>query len=195
MGSPKARELMQSLGLRTTKDLQGWTINRLARTVTELGKTPAAWEEAAQGATGIENGALLFSWTGQGPGLDAARQGYDVVMCPAQHVYFDMAHSDDPDDWGASWAAFIALRDTVAWDPVPKDEPELEGRIKGVQGAFWSEFTTRDAQMQPMLAPRILGLSMMAWQARGTADPDRLSHLAQVYQTLFDRMGWRHAPA
>ena len=163
MGSPKARALMAEQGLETTQDLQGWTIAKLASYAARKGLRPAAWEEAAQGSNGgIGNNAILFSWTGQGPGLDAARAGYDVVMTPAQHLYFDMAHTSDPDDWGASWAAFVDLPDTVSWDPVP--DPELSERIIGVQGTFWSEFTTEDSQMWPMLMPRMLGLAMMAWQ-------------------------------
>ncbi|WP_108815529.1 beta-N-acetylhexosaminidase [Loktanella sp. Alg231-35] len=168
MGSPMARALMAEHGLETTKDLQSWTISRLAAIAQANGQRPAAWEEAAQGAGGgIGHDAILFSWTGQGPGLDAARAGYDVVMTPAQHVYMDMAHTDDPDDWGASWAAFVDTADTVNWDPVP--DPALADRIIGVQGAFWSEFTTQDEQLWPMLMPRILGVSAMAWQEQPPA--------------------------
>ncbi len=163
MSSPRARALMAEHGLATTQDLQGWTIAKLAAFTATKCKRPAAWEEAAQGSNGgIGNNAILFSWTGQGPGLDAARAGHDVVMTPAQHVYLDMAHTDDPDDWGASWAAFVDLPDTIAWDPVP--DPALSDRILGVQGAFWSEFTTADSQIWPMLMPRMLGIAMMAWQ-------------------------------
>lgn len=192
-GSPAARRLMADEGLDTTDDLQGWTINRLARRVAELGKTPAAWEEAARGKTGIENGAILFSWTGQGPGLEAARAGYKVVMTPAQHVYLDMAHTADPEDWGANWAAVIALQDTVAWDPVPGDDPALADNIIGVQGTFWSEFTTRDAQIEAMLMPRLLGVATMAWQDRGSADPALLPRLAAAYQPILAAMGWQSA--
>ena len=155
--------LMAEHGLETTQDLQGWTIAKLAQMTVANGQRPAAWEEAAQGSNGgIGHGAILFSWTGQGPGLDAARAGYDVVMTPAQHLYFDMAHTDDVRDWGANWAAYVDLADTINWDPVP--DPALSDRILGVQGAFWSEFTTQDAQIWPMLMPRMLGLSAMAWQ-------------------------------
>lgn len=192
-GSPAARRLMDDEGLDTTDDLQGWTINRLARRVAEHGKTPAAWEEAARGQTGIENGAILFSWTGQGPGLDAARAGYKVVMTPAQHVYLDMAHTADPEDWGANWAAFVALEDTVAWDPVPGDEPALADNIIGVQGTFWSEFTMRDDQIEAMLMPRLLGVATMAWQDRGSADPALLPRLAASYQPILAAMGWQSA--
>ena len=163
MGSPRAKALMAEHGLQTTQDLQGWTIAKLAAYTAAKGVRPAAWEEAAQGINGgIGHDAILFSWTGQGPGLEAARAGYDVVMTPAQHVYLDMAHTDDTDDWGASWAAFVDLPDTIAWDPVP--DPALADRIIGVQGSFWSEFTTRDEQLWPMLMPRMLGVAMMAWQ-------------------------------
>lgn len=179
MGSPMARALMAEHGLKTTKDLQGWTISKLAAIAQENGQRPAAWEEAAQGAGGgIGNDAILFSWTGQGPGLDAARAGYDVVMTPAQHVYFDMAHTDDPDDWGASWAAFVDTSDTINWDPVP--DPAIADRIIGVQGAFWSEFTTQDQQLWPMLMPRMLGVSAMAWQEKPPTE-DRFLGLTTYY--------------
>ncbi len=179
MGSPRAKALMDANGLKTTKDLQGWTIEKLAAHASKQGLRPAAWEEAAQGNNGgIGNGAILFSWTGQGPGLDAARAGYDVVMTPAQHVYLDMAHTADPDDWGASWAAFVDLPDTVTWDPVP--DPALKHRIIGVQGAFWSEFTTEDSQIWPMLMPRMLGVAMMAWQ-REKPEPEVLCDLSQAF--------------
>ena len=180
MGSPRARALMAEQGLETTEDLQGWTIAKLATYAAAKGLRPAAWEEAAKGSNGgIGNNAILFSWTGQGPGLDAARAGYDVVMTPAQHVYFDMAYTDDLDDWGASWAAFVELEDTISWDAVP--DPSLVDRIIGVQGAFWSEFTTQDTQIWPMLMPRMLGLAMMAWQVE-RPDLAVLLALSQAYQ-------------
>lgn len=182
MGSPKARALMQENALETTDDLQGWMMEKLAQTVVQNGQRPAAWEEAAKGNNGgIGHNAILFSWSGQGPGIEAAHAGYDVVMTPAQNVYLDMAHTSDPDDWGASWAAFIALEDTINWEPVPT--PSLEEKIIGVQGTFWSEFTTEDSQIWPMLMPRILGVASKAWQ-RTDLTKDDLEQLAGHYLSL-----------
>lgn len=190
--SPTATALKGREGLADRDDLQGWTMARLAGHLTSQGIRPAAWEEAAKGAQGgIGHDALLFSWTGQGPGVAAARMGHDVVMCPAQHSYFDMAHTADPDDWGAAWAAFIALEDTVAWTPVPPGAEDIAHRIVGVQGCFWSEFTTDDAQMEPMLAPRILGLASKAWDLNDSLDGAGLRALAGHYGPVFDRIGWR----
>ncbi|MBO6852263.1 MAG: beta-N-acetylhexosaminidase [Marivivens sp.] len=190
-GSPAVDALKVTEGLQTADDVMGWTMHRLAQKVVALGKTPAGWEESARGRQGIGNDAILFSWTGQGPGLEAARAGYRVVMTPGQKVYLDMAQTDAQDDWGASWAAIIGLADTIAWDPVPDEEPELAQKIIGVQGTFWSEFTTCDDEMEPMIAPRILGVATMGWQERGSADPTVLHALADTYALIFRRMGWR----
>lgn len=186
IGSPRARALMADQGLDTTDDLQGWMMDRLAKTVTENGQRVCAWEEAAKGSNGgIGNNAILFSWTGQGPGVDAARRGYDVVMTPAQHVYLDMAHTDDPDDWGASWAAFVSLADTINWNPVP--EPDIADRIIGVQGTFWSEFTTQDDQLWAMLLPRLAGVAVTAWHSDDIAPDDfiRLVGAARWIMTAY----------
>ncbi|MGJ8583571.1 MAG: beta-N-acetylhexosaminidase [Marinosulfonomonas sp.] len=184
MNSPAARKLMDREDLKNTQDLQGWTMSNLAEIVTQNGQVPAGWEEAAQGSNGgIGHGAILFSWTGKEPGFAAARAGYKVVMTPAQHIYLDMAHTDDIDDWGANWAAYVSLDDTVDWDPVPQDEPELASNIIGVQGAFWGEFTTEDSQMWPMLLPRIYGVACQAWQSQQISS-NTLQALAASYDTF-----------
>lgn len=193
-GSPLANALKAREGLVDRDDLQGWMMERLAGHLAARGIRVAAWEEAAKGRQGgIGHEALLFSWTGQGPGIEAARMGHDVVMCPAQKVYFDMAHTGDADDWGAAWAAFVGLEETVNWSPVPKGAEDVAHRIVGVEGCFWAEFTTADAEMEPMLAPRILGLACKAWEPDGATSGARLRELAGAFAPVFDRMGWtRH---
>lgn len=191
-GSPAVAALKAREGLRTSDDVQGWMLAKLASALGAAGVRVAAWEEAAKGCQGgVGNGALLFSWTGQGPGIAAARRGHDVVMCPARHAYFDLAHSDDPDDWGAAWAGFVPLEKTVAWDPVPEGAEDITPRIAGVEACFWGEFTTEDAQAEGMIAPRILGIATKAWEPAGRTDGAALRALAGVYGPLFDRIGWR----
>ena len=133
----------------------------------------------------------MFSWTGQGPGIEAARRGHDVVMCPAANAYFDLAHTGDPDDWGAAWAGFVPLEKTVDWDPVPKGAEDITPRIAGVEACFWGEFTTEDAQAEGMIAPRILGIATKGWEPAGRTDGAGLRALAGVYGPLFDRIGWQ----
>ena len=191
-GSPAVAALKAREELRTSDDVQGWMLAKLAEGLVAQGIRVAAWEEAAKGVQGgIGNGALLFSWTGQGPGVEAARRGHDVVMCPARTAYFDLAHSDDPDDWGAAWAGFVPLEKTVDWDPVPKGAEDIAPRIAGVQACFWGEFTTEDSQAEGMIAPRILGIATKAWEPAWRTDGHGIRALAGIYGPLFDRIGWR----
>ena len=195
-GSPLVDQLKAREGLSDTDDVQGWTMARLAAHVVSKGKAPAAWEEAARGSNGgIGNGALLFSWTGSAPGIAAAKNGYDVVMCPAQHVYLDMAASRDPADWGAAWAAFIALEDTINWDPVPAELGAAAERIKGVQGTFWSEFTTDDGELANMLWPRLFGVACMGWSgSQQVAEMDLHQQAAIYHQTAIRHILPQHRP-
>ena len=139
---------------------------------------------------------MLFSWSGIEPGLKAARAGYDVVMCPAQHIYFDMAHSPEKHEAGVNWANFISMEDALEWDPVPVNEPELEQMIIGIQGELWSETIIEDGDMESMLAPRILALSEGTWST-----PRRKRKLNEFlgavghFQSIFDQLDWQsHKP-
>ncbi len=124
-------------------------------------------------------------------GLVAARRGHDAVMCSAQHIYFDMAHTDGVDDWGAAWAAFVAFEDVVNCKPVPKGAENVAHKIVGVEGCFCGEFTTHDVEMEGVLAPRTLGLANKPWDKTDGADGVALRALAQAYAGLFDRIGWQ----
>ncbi|MBL1435385.1 MAG: family 20 glycosylhydrolase [Rhodobacteraceae bacterium] len=193
LNSPKAQAFMAENALKNADDLQEWIIAKAARFAKECGAQPCAWEEAIKGKNGgIGNDAILFSWTGQGPGLEAARRGYKVVMTPAQHLYFDHTHSTEFAESGARWAGYLPLEKTVSWQPVPPDEPELETNIIGVEGAFWSEFTHADSKLEPKLAPRILGLAEVAWRAKATpANKASIAQAARAYEPVFDKIGWR----
>ena len=194
-GSPAVRALMAREGLDTWADVQGWMMAKLAARLAARGIRAAAWEEAAKGKNGgIGHGALLFSWTGQGPGVAAARAGYDVVMCPAPHTYFDLAHSADADDWGARWAGVLPLDNTLSWDPVPDGSPDIAPRVLGVQGCFWGEFTTADTQAEAMIAPRIFGLACKAWEEKGVTTPAQLRAVIPHYAPLFAAMNWALGP-
>jgi len=191
--SPAAHRLMVGHGLQSRDDLQGWMMAKLAAHLQAHGIRPAAWEEAAKGRNGgIGHNALLFSWTWQGAGMAAARQGNDVVMCPAQHAYLDMAHTEGPEDWGAAWAAFTSLEDTIAWHPVPPGAKDTAPRVIGVEATHWGEFTTEDRQIKPMLAPRLLGIAHKGRDSTHTLTGPGLRRLAHPYGPLFQRIGWQH---
>lgn len=192
-GSPAITALKKAKDLEGQDDVLGWSLSKLAKILAEQGVRSAAWEEAARGTNGgIGNSALLFCWSGQSVGIEVAKAGYDIVMMPAQNTYLDMAHTDELDDWGAAWAAFVSLRDTVDWTVIP--DPEIANKVIGVEGAFWSEFTTQDKQMEPMIAPRIFGIATKSW-CQEELDDDAFIQDARNFCDILSKMGWSWNPS
>ena len=98
-----------------------------------------------------------------------------------------MAHSENIKDWGATWAAIVGLTDTIDWEVIP--DAEIADRVIGVEGTFWSEFTTQDQEIQPMIAPRIIGVASKGWV------DERLNHevfllSARRFCEILTKMGW-----
>lgn len=191
--SPLLEKWKQLHGLGNDTDVQEKMMQDVSALVRNCGGRPAAWEEAAQGRNGgIGSDTLLFSWSGQGPGLEAARAGYDVVMAPGQNAYMDMAPDTDPGSRGINWAAIIGLGDTLAWDPIPADEPGLAKHIVGVQACMWSETIIVDKHVEPMLVPRLLGIAEMGWATRQKRmSPTTLRAVALAWDKVFAAMQWQ----
>jgi len=191
--SPEIDSLKEQHNLNNNKDITAWFINKLASRVELNNKKTAAWQEAEEGLHMDKKlDKLLFTWRDLESGHKLARQGNRVVLCPGEHLYFDMAQSKGYGDRGANWAAIITLEDTVDWEIVPSNEPELESNIEGIQGHLWSETITEDRHMEAMLCPRIIGLSESAWTSasnkRKGSELNALSH--NSFRALFEQIGW-----
>ena len=191
--SPAIKILKEKNKLNNSKDVASWFINKLSKRVEQNNKKTASWQEAEDGNHQDDKiDKLLFSWQNLESGFNLAREGYKVVLCPAEHIYFDMAQSRNYADRGANWAAVVPFESTVDWPIIPNNEPELEANIQGIQGHLWCETILKDSEIESMLCPRILGLSESAW----TCDEKRrkgikLGNLAKnSFRELFDRIGW-----
>ncbi|SVA86492.1 uncharacterized protein METZ01_LOCUS139346 [marine metagenome] len=191
--SPEVSNMKKKYNLETNKDVLSWFINKLSSRVESKGKKTAAWQEAEEGSYHEKRSdKLLFAWRNLESGYKLARKGFNVVLCPAEHIYFDMAQSQTYSDRGVNWAAIVSLEDTIDWQIIPSDEPELESNIEGIQGHLWSETILKDSDMESMLCPRILGLSESAWTSQNNRRKGaELNNLVlNSYRDLFKKIGW-----
>jgi hexosaminidase len=191
--SPAIDDLKSKYHLKNSKDVASWFINKLSKRVELNNKKTASWQEAEDGHhQDDKTDKLLFSWQNLESGMNLAREGYKVVLCPAEHIYFDMAQSRNYADRGANWAAVIPFESTVDWQITPETEPELEANIEGIQGHLWSETILKDHEMESMICPRILGLSESAWSSQNNRrNGDELSDLVlNSFRNLFEKMNW-----
>ena len=83
------------------------------------------------------------------------------------------------------------MMDALCWDPVPEDEPELELKIIGIQGELWSETVMEDKDMEPLLAPRILALSEVAWSdTKRKREFKEFIGASEYFGKIFQKFNW-----
>jgi len=161
------RHLMEDLKIDNLDELQSFFEGRLDTILRSHGKRLVGWDEMIRG--GAPNGSVIMSWEGMHPGVQAASDGHQVVMCPMEHAYFDRKYSPD-DEHGR--LGVMPLRDTYEWDP--REAPGLDENsaknIIGGQGNIWTEGMVTMEDVEYLSVPRMSALSEVLWTEVGKRD-------------------------
>jgi len=160
--SVAAQEVMRREGLADEHELQSWFIRRIERFLLEHDRRLIGWDEILEG--GLAPQATVMSWRGVNGGIEAARQGHDVIMTPTSHMYFDYYQGVDPSAEPLAIGGYLPLEKVYAFEPVPAVLSEAEGQhILGVQANLWTEYIKTPEQAEYMAYPRALALAEVAW--------------------------------
>ncbi|WPU92844.1 beta-N-acetylhexosaminidase [Mucilaginibacter sabulilitoris] len=157
---PRCQEVVFAEKLPNTSALQGYFMQKLHDFVVKQGKRPVAWDEILHDNEFLTKDWIVMSWTGSQPGLQAASKGYDVVMTPTSHMYFDYGYDA------------INTKKVFDFNPFEGAAPgdTLKKHILGIQANFWSHIDRTPAKTDYQLFPRILGLAERAWSAADDLD-------------------------
>ena len=167
LGSPLARALMAKHGWTEIYQLQSHFLKRVQGIIRGLGKKTGAWEEAALGGGVEAQNSYLVAWRKSASGLALAEAGYDVVLAPAEHAYFDMAQSDAFWEPGASWAGTVPLTHPTNSIPAATGRRRCASRLIGVQSCLWSENLCDRALFDHLVFPRLSAIAETGWTPRG----------------------------
>lgn len=181
--SAVAQEVIRREGLKDEAELQSWFVRRIETFLRARGRRLVGWDEILEG--GLAPDATVMSWRGMSGGIEAARQGHDVVMTPGSHLYFD--HYQGPRETEPlAIGGFTTLARVYDFEPVPPNlTPEEARHVLGAQANVWTEYITTPAQVEYMALPRMLALAEVVWTptaARAWDDfarrlPDQLARL------------------
>jgi hexosaminidase len=128
----------------------------------------------------------VLGWGREDAAYRLANAGFDVVLCNATHLYFDLACEKDPQEPGYYWAGFVDTRapfELVPLDVFKNADRDGMGRligadtfanrtrltsqgarhILGIQGQLWAENLRNSAMLEYMAFPRIIALAERAW--------------------------------
>jgi len=158
--SEDIKALMKKENLKDLNEVQSYFVKRVEKIVNSKGKKLIGWDEILEG--GLAPNAAVMSWRGMKGGIEAAKQGHEVVMSPTDFAYLDYMQGDgslEPPVY-----ATLRLKKAYEFEPVPEGvNPSL---IKGGQANLWTEqvYNTRHAQY--MTWPRGFAISEALWSPK-----------------------------
>ncbi|MGD8109880.1 beta-N-acetylhexosaminidase [Vibrio sp. TRT 17S01] len=188
--SPQCQALMEKHGYHSAKELQGHLLRYAERKLKSLGKRMVGWEEAQHGDK-VSKDTVIYSWLSEDAALNCAKQGFDVILQPAQTTYLDMAQDYAPEEPGVDWAAVIPLESAYCYEPLAQvpDSDALRKRILGIQCALWCEIVTNQQRMDYMVFPRLTAMAEACWSHKPQRNwQDYLTRL-KGHLALLDRQG------
>ncbi|EHZ7120907.1 beta-N-acetylhexosaminidase [Vibrio vulnificus] len=191
--SPSCQALMKQHGYQDYKELQGHLLRHAEQKLRSLGKRMLGWEEAQHGDK-VSKDTVIYSWLSEDAAVNCARQGFDVVLQPAQTTYLDMTQDYAPEEPGVDWANPLPLEKAYNYEPlanIPADDP-IHKRIWGIQTALWCEIINNPERMDYMVFPRIIALAEACWTQKEHRDwHDFLSRL-KGHLPLLDKQGIKY---
>ena len=181
--SELAQEVITREGLTDEEELQSYFIKRIESFLQAQGRRLIGWDEILEG--GLAPDATVMSWRGMEGGIEAARQGHDVIMTPTSHCYFDY-YQADPVQEPLAIRGLTPLEKVYSFEPVPENlSAEDAAHILGAQGNVWTEYMATTDHVEYMVFPRMLALAEVVWspqELRNWEDfvqrlPAQLQHL------------------
>jgi hexosaminidase len=176
--SKLCQNIIKEEGLKDEHELQSWFIGRIEKFLNDNGRQIIGWDEILEG--GLAPNATVMSWRGEAGGIEAAKQGHDVVMTPTTYCYFDYYQSSHPDE-PLAIGGFLPLEKVYNYHPVPEELSKEEAtHILGAQGNVWTEYIPTPSKLQYMAYPRMQALAEVVWSGEKKPGYDhfvkRLSH-------------------
>lgn len=177
--SEQVQALMKKEKLTNIKQAQGYFTKRVEKIASKHGKKMIGWDEILEG--GVPKSAAVMSWRGMKGGIEAAKEGHQVVMSPTTFAYIDYMQADrmfEPPVY-----ASLRLNKTYEFDPLPEDvDPKF---IRGGQANLWTEQVYNIRQAEYMTWPRGFAIAESVWSP---AEKKNWKHFTNKVEAHFPRL-------
>ena len=189
---PKCQARIESENLKNEHELQSWFIKTIEKFILSKDKKLVGWDEILEG--GLAKSATVMSWRGMDGGIESAKAGHDVVMCPTSHCYFDY-YQANPETSPEAFGGYTTLKKVYSFDPVPPELSNEEAKfILGAQGNLWTEYVQTPDRAQYRVLPRMSALSEVLWSGPGSNSYEDFYSRLKRLLLRFDVMEWVYAP-
>ena len=189
---PDCQKRIAELGLKDEHELQSYFIQRMEKYINSKGKKIIGWDEILEG--GLAPNATVMSWRGEEGGIEAAKQGHDVIMTPTGYCYFDYYQAEDKDEEPLAIGGYLPVEKVYSYNPLPAELNEDEHKyILGAQANMWTEYIEDFSKLEYMLLPRLAAISEVGWTSPEHKEwSDFTSRLSELKE-LYNRLGLNYA--
>jgi hexosaminidase len=196
---PHCQAMADKLGLvfdeKGTREqkLQNYTTARVQEYLAGKGRKIIGWDEILEGE--LAPGATVMSWRGTSGGIEAANKGFDVIMTPNSHFYFDYQQGEiDKEPLGPRYIKNpLTLEKVYSFDPYKGINAEQQKHILGVQANLWTEYIATPEHLEYMLLPRMLALSEVQWTPASERNYNRfLETLKNHQEAILSELGYNY---
>lgn len=179
-------------GTREQK-LQNYTTARVQKYLAGKGRKIIGWDEILEGE--LAPGATVMSWRGTYGGIEAANRGFDVIMTPNSHFYFDYQQGEiATEPLGPGYIERpLNVEIVYSFDPYKGINAEQQKHILGVQANLWTEYIATPEHLEYMLLPRMLALSEVQWTPASERNYNRfLETLKNHQEAILSALGYNY---
>jgi hexosaminidase len=187
--SEEVKALMQKENLKNLDEVQSYFEKRVEKIVESKGKKLIGWDEILEG--GLAPNATVMSWRGIKGGIEATRQGHQVVMSPTTFAYLDYMQSDA----AIEPPVYATLRLKKAYEFNPAPDSVDEKLIKGGQANLWTEQVYNMRHLQYMIWPRAFATAECVWSANSKKDWKDFSQRVEKHFERYNAAGIKYAPS
>lgn len=187
--SPEIKSLMKRENLKNLDEVQSYFVKRVEKIIESKGKKLIGWDEILDG--GLPPNATVMSWRGIKGGIEATRQGHEVVMSPTTFVYLDYMQGDaaiEPPVYET-----LRLKTTYEFNPVPDGVDEK--LIKGGQANLWTEQVYNMRHLQYMVWPRAFAIAESVWSLNQKKDWKDFTARVEKHLDRYTIAGIKYAPS
>ena len=140
---------------------------------------PAGWEEISHFCEPKTN-AISYCWhENDAKPKELLQKGYPVVLCQANHLYFDFAYCNHHEEKGLMWGGYTDEWRAFSFKPIQQPH------VLGMQAQLWAEVIRSYLQIEWQIFPKIFGLSERAWNNRSVLSLDEFNSIVYDYVLPF----------
>ena len=189
---PKCQKRIDDEKLKNENELQSYFIKRIEKFISSKNKNLIGWDEILEG--GLAPSATVMSWRGIKGGIESAKAGHDVIMCPVSHCYFDY-YQANPETSPDAIGGYTTLKKVYSFNPIPEELTQSESKyILGGQGNLWTEYVQTPELAQYRVLPRMTALAEVLWSGPGTNSYEYFYSRLSKLQERFKSLNWTYAP-